>query len=455
MISPMFAGFLAPFLAILWFSSSGATSPSGAALAPAADTPNPWFTLGRYDRTMTRAEFEEALRLYDPFHGLAAYMEIDDAGVTLYPSPTDHRVPQFHLDFASDPATAKAAPLLYRTPEQFRALRRPETKPLAGLRIAIDPGHIGGEWGQVEDRSIYYFGIGRIQEGDMNLITAGLLKQRLADLGAEVFLTRHDAQPVTSVRPEQLREEAVETMIQMRPELAGLPPERQRAEIETMPSRIELMTHLLFERKYEFLARGSKIRQEFNPDLTVVLYINATPSSGRGHLVGVNQNIFFVDGAFAAAEVAIDDERQRLFYKVLDRVSPVEYEVAARIAEAFKRTTGLGPVEYGDSPTTRLIDPDNFYVVARNLGANRQYDGPVVTTEPFFMNNRTTAERLAAGDYEGERLFDGHSYPSIFREYADCVVQGLLESYGGVQPPAPEPKMAANPAPAPPATTPE
>ena len=428
MISPMFAGSLAPFLAILWFSSTGLTSP------PVVDTPNPWFPLARYDQTMTRAEFEEAVRLYDPFHGLPPYMEIDDAGVTLYPSPTDHRVPQFHISFAPEAATAKAAPLLYRTPEQFRALRRPETKPLAGFRIAIDPGHIGGEWGQVEDRSIYYFGIGRIQEGDMNLITAGILKQRLTDLGAEVFLTRHEAEPVTSVRPEQLREEAIETMIQMRPELTGLSPARQRQIIEGMPSRIELMTHLLFERKYEFLARASKIRQEFNPDLTVVLYINATPSSGRGHLVGVNQNIFFVDGAFSATEVAFDDERERLFYKVLDRVSPVEY---------------------GDSPTTRLIDPDNFYVVARNLGANRQYDGPVVTTEPFFMNNRTTAERLAAGDYEGERLFDGHSYPSIFREYADCVVQGLLESYGGVQPPPPEPKVAANPAAAPAPTTPE
>ena len=119
-----------------------------------------------------------------------------------------------------------------------------------------------------------------------------------------------------------------------------------------------------------------------------------------------------------------------MLYKAFARVAPTEYDVAAAIARAFKKETGLPPVPYGDSPTTRLVHDNNFDVVARNLGASRQDDGPVVTTEPYFMNNRTSAKRFIAGDYEGERDFDGRRYQSIFREYAGCIVQGLIEAYG-------------------------
>ena len=90
--------------------------------------------------------------------------------------------------------------------------------------------------------------------------------------------------------------------------------------------------------------------------------------------------------------------------------------------------------------------PGNPYVVARNLAANREYDGPVVCTEPYFMNNHIVYQRLLAGDYDGTRDFDGKPYASIFREYADCVAQGLVKAYGRLdrhrrrqqRPPAPQ-----------------
>lgn len=420
MIGAMFAGLLLALVLMLGGMAS-------AQAQEAADTPNPWFDLQRYDGTMTQAEFDAAADLFDPTDALAPLTHSDDEALILYPSRTERQVPQFRLAFAPPGTPLKPCPRDYRTPADFRALPKPATRPLEGLRIALDPGHIGGEWGQVEDRSIYYEGIGRLQEGDLNLITAAILTKELTTLGAEVFPTRTDATPVTPLRPEQLRDEALATLLLMKPAWNDIPAARRP---EVLRSHIDLMTHLLFERKYEFLARAEKIRAGFNPDLTVVLYINATPSSGRGHLIGDNQNIFFVEGAYTAAEVGDEDERQRLFAKILDRVAPVEYEVANHISQAFLRRTGLPPVGYGNSPTTRLVDPDNPYVVARNLGANRQYDGPVVTTEPYFMNNRLTAQRLVAGDYEGERIFQGKPYRSIFREYADCVLEGILATYG-------------------------
>ena len=37
--------------------------------------------------------------------------------------------------------------------------------------------------------------------------------------------------------------------------------------------------------------------------------------------------------------------------------------------------------------------------------------------------------RIGAGDYEGMRTVNGVERPSIYREYVDGVVEGLLEYY--------------------------
>ena len=71
------------------------------------------------------------------------------------------------------------------------------------------------------------------------------------------------------------------------------------------------------------------------------------------------------------------------------------------------------------------------FVVARNLAFNREHDGPVVVTEPYFMNERVTLQRLLAGDYNGIRLEAGRERASIFREYANCVAAGLVDAYAG------------------------
>jgi hypothetical protein len=87
-------------------------------------------------------------------------------------------------------------------------------------------------------------------------------------------------------------------------------------------------------------------------------------------------------------------------------------------------------VLYHDSQSTRILIPGNPYVVARNLAFNRSHDGPVVVTEPYFMNQAETLARLLAGDYDGTRVVAGRPRRSIFREYADAVAQGILEAYG-------------------------
>jgi hypothetical protein len=68
-------------------------------------------------------------------------------------------------------------------------------------------------------------------------------------------------------------------------------------------------------------------------------------------------------------------------------------------------------------------------VVARNLAFNREHDGPVVVTEPYFMNEPVTLQRLLVGDYGGTRVVAERQRGSISREYASNVTAGLVDAY--------------------------
>ncbi len=399
--------------------------------SPRLPTPNPWFPIDLYQGTITRQQFEQKLHsLYDPFSAFSPYLDINDSRVVVYPSPQERQVPQFVLHFA--PPNQPRPPLRwFRTPAEIRTMSHPLDKPLNGVRVAIDPGHIGGPWAQMEERSTRYHGSAPVQEGDLNLITGRLLKQELTAMGASVFVVRDSTEPVTPYRPDDMIEQARELLIahsKHATNLRALPPDKLNL---LFGQRLMELSDFLFYRCSEIVERGNRIRNNFVPDITITLYIDATPGSGRGRLTSGNANIFFVGGSYTRTEMQDPEMQRRCVYKMVEGSSDIESEVAADIAGVFKQRTGLGPVEYGDSSTTRAVIPGNSYVVARNLAANREYDGPVVCTEPYFMNNKVVYQRLLAGDYEGVRTFDGKPYGSIFREYADCVAQGLVKAYAG------------------------
>jgi hypothetical protein len=393
-------------------------------------TPNPWFALDVYQGTITRADFEQKLHtLFDPFNAFAPYLDINDSRLVVYPSATDRTNPQFVLHFAP-PGHAVAPMRWFRTPEEFRAATHPPGKPLDGLRVAIDPGHIGGPWAQMEERSTSYNGSAPVQEGDLNLITARILKRELTDLGASVYCVRDSTEPVTPYRPGDFIAQARDLLTahsQNKTNLRALPPDHLNL---LFGSRLTELAEFLFYRCSEIIERGNRIRNNFVPDITITLYIDATPRSSHSRVTDVNSNIFFVGGSYTKTEMQDPEMQQRCVYKICEGGAAIESEVASAISLVFTQRTGLPPVKYGDSSTTRQVIDDNPYVVARNLAANREYDGPVVCTEPYFMNNRVVYQRLLAGDYDGTRTFNGKPYTSIFREYADCVAQGLVKAYG-------------------------
>jgi hypothetical protein len=287
-------------------------------------------------------------------------------------------------------------------------------------RIALDPGHIGGEWARMEERFFEHGKDRPVQEAVLNLTVARLLKTRLEAAGAQVFLTKNNFDPVTDKRPENFRAQAEQEIAALTRFDTFPPLERQAARADAIRKRAEL----LFYRSSEIAARASLLNEKIKPDLTICLHFNAVEWGDCQSLVDDNRLVVFVHGSYLASELKDDEQKLRLFSKLLERSHPAELMVAEAIATAMAGATKLPPVEYGPSSGSIRVG-DNPYVFARDLAANRLVNGSVVYLEPYYMNNRVVYQRIQLGDYEGTRDVNGVPMKSIFREYADAVADGL------------------------------
>ena len=225
--------------------------------------------------------------------------------------------------------------------------------------------------------------------------------------------------PSPTSDPEDFRAQAEQDIPLTR--FDAFPPlDREAARADAVRKRAEQ----LFYRSSEIAARARLVNEQIKPDLTICMHFNAVEWDECQSLVDDNRLVVFVHGHYLASELKDDDQKLRLFSKLLERSHPVEQTVAEAIATAMANATKLAPVEYGPNSGSVHMG-DNPYVFARNLAANRLYNGPVVFLEPYYMNNRVVYERIQLGDYEGMRNVNGTPMKSIFREYADAVADGL------------------------------
>jgi N-acetylmuramoyl-L-alanine amidase len=287
-------------------------------------------------------------------------------------------------------------------------------KPLAGLKIAIDPGHIGGKWAKMEER---WFQIGNsapVMEGDMTLRVAKLLVPRLKALGAQVSLTRSGSEPLTSRRPADLRKAAVESL-------------REKGDKATSFA-VTKESERLFYRTSEIRRRAVLVNDSIRPDLVLALHFNAEPwgNPAKPSLVSKNHAHFLVTGGWSKKELQYEDQRFEMLVKLLNRSHAEEVAVSRALAKSTLAAAKLPPYIYqGD--TVRIHGSD--YIWARNLLANRLFECPVIYAEPYVMNSREVFQRVQAGDYEGKKKVAGALRPSIYREYADAITAGLVNYY--------------------------
>ena len=303
----------------------------------------------------------------------------------------------------------------------------PAEKPLSGLTIALDPGHLGGSWAKLEER---WFQIGEgtipVAEGDMTLLTARILAPMLEAEGARVLLVRNDTEPLTPLRPADLRTEALEDL--QRQGLHIIRDGYGGAGDTLKMNSIQWTSQLLFYRTAEIQARGRLVNEKLHPDMVLCMHYNAEGwgDPANPQLVPKNHMHLLVNGSYSAAEMGLDDVRFAMLIKLLNGSNAEELPVAEHVANALAAATGLPPYQYTTGNATRL--GPNPYIWSRNLLANRLYECPVIYIEPYVMNCHEVWARVQAGDYDGRKLIEGKMRESIYREYARAVAAGLAQA---------------------------
>lgn len=407
----------------------GARAAAAQFLSPLA-TPPVWAELERFQETMTREDFQRLLdEMYAPGQAAKDFVTVGETEAviktTLQPQGT------FTLRFAAVGAE-KPAPVTWRPAATLSAA--PKGKPLQDVKIAIDPGHLGGAWAKMEER---FFQLGEsrpVQEGDLTLRVAKILVPRLEQLGAKVTLVRERTEPVTPMRPESLRAAARAELVRQ-----GHAKPRETYSGADDPHRagtVQLESELLFYRMSEIRERAKLVNEQIQPDLTLCLHFNAEAwgNPQRPDLVPKNHLHVLLNGCYAASELRLEDVRFEMLQKLLSRGYPVERAAGEAVAGALAKTSGLPPYAYTTPNAVRV--PESEYLWARNLLANRLYHSPVVFLEPYVMNSELVWERVQLGDYEGEITIGGTPRKSIFREYAEGVVEGLKAYYASARPAA-------------------
>ena len=379
-----------------------AASASAQKFTPLAAKPD-WSSLEKFQHTISKDEFTRLLtQVYAPRGAWQEYFSIAENHASV---ATSKGQPPFRLDFAPTPASARPVPRYWNTNRSLR-----------GLRIALDPGHLGGEWARMEER---WFQIGHskpVTEGDMTLYVARLLKKELEHHGAKVSLIRDSSRPTTKLRPDKLRAHAA----------ASLRDQGRSINSASLKSESER----LFYRTGEIRARARLVNQHLKPDLVLALHFNAESwgNPTRPTLVEANHLHLLVSGCYSALELSYEDQRYDLMNKLLNRSYEEELSVSRAVAQSMASATGLPPYTY--SSDTAINVGNSPFIWARNLLANRLFECPVIYLEPYVMNNREVHDRIQLGDYKGRRNINGTPRESIYREYVRGVVDGLVAYYG-------------------------
>ena len=315
----------------------------------------------------------------------------------------------------------------WRDPDEIRAGRSGEAPPLSGLHLALDPGHIGGEWAEIEGRNFQIEADDfPVREGELVLEVARLVRAELEKLGAEVSLLREGPDPLNPKPPEAYFSAAA-ARIEPPAEISLAALVDYGLELRRLMRRMHAVTG-------ELVARARLVNEQIRPDALLSLHINAAPwpADGEGResyeLVDSNHTHVLIFGCLSDAELSVPLQRRQMLTKMTNGSAEIERRLGEALAVSLGEATSLPPSKYGGRNAIRL-DGGTPYLWARNLMLLRYVQCPVVLLEPHIANSKGTYPRIQQAlrnRHEGKPPGED----DILVEYARAVVRGVIRVYG-------------------------
>lgn len=315
----------------------------------------------------------------------------------------------------------------WQSPEEIRANRNDDDLPLTGLHLALDPGHIGGEWAAIEGRD---FKINPddlpVREGELVLELALMLRAELIKMGAEVSLLREGTTPVNPKSPGAYFSSAAQSF--------DLPVDASWASLVDYSLELRRLMNRMYAVTGELVERARIVNEVIQPDALISLHTNAAPwphdeaGEMKYELVDSNHTHVLIFGCLSDAELSVPLQEEQLIVKMTNGSAGIERELGQALGYSLGQATALPASNYSGQNAIRL-DGHTPYLWARNLLLLRYVECPVVLLEPYIANSKESYPRIQSAlktRQMGSPLAEG----DILVEYGRAVVEAVVAVYG-------------------------
>jgi len=410
--------------------------------------------------------YKQRVALLEKTPEVSGYYTIENNGITMYASPAFKRQnkPECKVYFDEIETFKKLARSL--TPEKFKEIYRTKKtarfnevakslanqvqkeKPkiptsyspkfLQGIRIAIDPGHIGGlnEMAQIEGKFIsirHNDTLYEFNEGNLTLAVALILKDSLTRLGADVFLTRtaYGQTAFGKTYEQWLAQDYLRALNNALKK--GMITSKKYSSLLLEKSKSVIFNQ--FFRDWEMIERTKRINQ-FNPDLTLILHFNVdeinwnlNQKNKYNYPVSYhNYNMAFVGGGFLPNELDGEDDRIAFLRLLLTDDLDKSILLSDAVMKACKQNLKVEPF-VNQQPLTYIqkysIPTPATGVFARNLILTRFTQGVICYGETLYQDNETELPKLAAKNLTVNRIPINSRLLQVAQSYLEGIINYL------------------------------
>lgn len=304
------------------------------------------------------------------------------------------------------------------------------TRTLKGMKIAIDPGHIGGtfDMGGVESRcmslcidSAHQI---KLEEGNLTFFTAQFLKKKLEAQGATVILSRRDT-GISSLgitfyewKRKIKNRDYIDSLVK-----AGVMSEKQAAMVHN-----HLADRVLFSDVFGPMDLAGRARNinAFKPDLTVVIHYNVNEkNTGWTKTTDKDFVMTFVGGCITTKD--LNTLAGRLTFLRLLISNDIENSLKLCSYAVKHLSTDLKVPIAKPSDATYLSEhclaTPVEGVYSRDLALTRMIKGPLVYGEPLYQDNANECTMLLGC---GDKIA-GANTSSRIELVADAYYKAILD----------------------------
>jgi N-acetylmuramoyl-L-alanine amidase len=319
----------------------------------------------------------------------------------------------------------------YLIKDSIKQRRTPHS--LKGMKIAIDPGHIGGTYHMAETESRCMTlaidsnapnplkGTKEIQlvEGNLTFFTALILKHKLDSMGAQTMLTRTD----TGISALGISFWDWKKKIKDKTYVDSLINNNLISEKGARMLNAHLADKALFSDVFssmEMAVRAQKINA-FKPDITVIIHYNVNEKNiGWNHTTDKDYVMTFVPGCITSENLKTLAGRLNFLRLLLSPDIENSVKLSSDVANNISKKLNVPLAQKTDATylTQHCLSTPKPGVYSRDLELARLIKGPLVYGEPLYQDN--DLECLLLTDPNSERI----------RMVAEAYYDGIVEYIG-------------------------